>query len=410
MNFRSIRILHTSDWHVGKTNGKISRREDVEYALNEIKKTVKSEKIDYLVVCGDIFDKPQVANQDAELVWNFFLEISSLKVHSILLSGNHDSQDFLKSVKPLLRLAKTYIYDRMVPSSEILQKSILLHDEKQKICFFVVPYPHPSHITKITHDIYTRAIRYSDGVANYLEEGVNKILEKYGKDTKIVILSHLSVTDAEPSGSEREISVLSQFSVDWGKLPKNVVYYGLGHIHKMQEVKNPDVKIYYSGSIFQIDFSEQNEEEKYCLLVEIPENSMKADVKPPIKLTLKRKLKTFEYDLDEKNELRINQILQELENHKNTLKKVVIKGNKAPKPELIDKINQIEGVVHLSIQKKPIVSNVAPPKDINQNSDILTLYEKYCLEYKRSKKDEFATIKNKLIEILEEIKKAEGNL
>jgi DNA repair exonuclease len=72
-----MRILHTSDWHAGKKNNNISRKDDLIYALDEIRKIVVEEKIDCILVAGDLFDKPSSSVDIQEITWEFFLDMNS---------------------------------------------------------------------------------------------------------------------------------------------------------------------------------------------------------------------------------------------------------------------------------------------------------------------------------------------
>jgi exonuclease SbcD len=125
-----MRILHTSDWHAGKKNNNISRKDDLIYALDEIKKIVVQDKIDCILVAGDLFDKPSPAVDIQEITWEFFLEMNSKGVKSIIISGNHDSHDFLKSVKKLLGLANVRVFPQYEKSP-----FFILEKDGEKVCF-----------------------------------------------------------------------------------------------------------------------------------------------------------------------------------------------------------------------------------------------------------------------------------
>ena len=96
-----MRFLHLSDIHAGKTLGRVSRNEDVYHALEQVYNFCKENRVDFVLIAGDIFDKPNPDSDAKEIVFDFLLKINSLKIPTILISGNHDSYEFMRSIKNL---------------------------------------------------------------------------------------------------------------------------------------------------------------------------------------------------------------------------------------------------------------------------------------------------------------------
>ncbi len=391
----SIRILHTSDWHAGKTNNKISRRDDLIYALDQFKKIVKEEKIDCIIVAGDIFDRTNPSSQDTEIIWDFFLEMNQLRVVSVLIGGNHDSQDFLKSMKGLLGLARVKVFDRIKNPKEVEKYTFAWDEKGEKLCFVAVPYPTPQILTSVWDDERKKSMEYSDNLHRYLESIKKFALEIYQGYIPILV-SHLMVSGAKPANTEKEISIIEKYSIERERIPSEFMYVALGHIHECQEIEHTKNRMFYPGTPYQIDFGEADKE-KYCLLVEI--KGYKIEPKK-IKLDIKRNLKVLEFDMQKFDLIKIR---EEIEKDKSSLKKVILKSSEISniiKSEYISSIGSIEGVVSIHIENKREKSSFQSIiQDYkNEELNIIKLYEEYMS--RKTNRERIEKIKEKLIEFM----------
>lgn len=401
-----IKILHTSDWHAGKVNLREPRREDLQYALDRIKDFIKQEKVDCLLVSGDIFDKPVVSPQDMSLVWNFFLSISSYGVKTVVISGNHDSSDYLASMKEIMRLIDVYIFHKIERDiSKAFLDFELGRDQKERISFFALPYVSP----RITYDILrdssnVRSLEtYIDFVSAYLETAV----ERYMRGNPTIMISHLAIAEAKPSGTEKEISLRADFCIPHTKIPSAFVYYALGHIHRYQRVSETK-KMYYSGSIYQIDFGEEKDEKKGFNFITIKNGYIDKIEFCPI--GLKRRMKTYEFDLSKRS---LDSVLQELiSGGKDTLKRIFLYFNEEKKyliPEFLNKIKTVEGVISInfeSSEEKKVIPDISSLEGFDlSDTDIITLYERFYSEFKKESLEFFnKSIRPYVLKIIEKYK------
>ena len=98
-----MKILHTSDWHIGKKVNEFSMFENQEYVFDQIYQIIKNEKIDVVIVAGDLYDKPIVDTESVKFLNNILVKIvKECGSKIILVSGNHDSSDRISFVKKLL--------------------------------------------------------------------------------------------------------------------------------------------------------------------------------------------------------------------------------------------------------------------------------------------------------------------
>ncbi|WP_448583267.1 metallophosphoesterase family protein [Thermocrinis sp.] len=350
------RILHISDLHAGKNLNKVSRNPDLMYALDQVSKICKEEKVEIILVAGDIFDKA-IPDYDSEhIILDYITEWAGNNIHVVLISGNHDSYDKLKTYKNLEKLTKIHIYDRPNPN---VSKAIFVHGNLAIAC---LPYPSERVLTKGSEDTHRT---YSHKVAEYLK-ALAKHVENYQYR---ILLSHLMVEKAIIAGSEREASVSEFYAIRPDQIPETFDYVALGHLHVHQRIDSAVPQTYYSGSLYQIDFSEKDTD-KFVNLVILENNQVKVE---PIKLSLYRELKEVRIGKNQN----IYKALEEIKDM-NALFKIILESDQND-PMLNSKKQQIsqalgEKLVFLLLDfPEYTFSNISDIESLN----ILDLYKAY---------------------------------
>ncbi len=269
-----MKLLHIADLHAGKRlYDKVNRNEDLVYALQQVKNICNEERIDLLIVAGDIFDKRNPDFESQGLIMEFLTEMNSLGLQILLIAGNHDSYDFMKIYKNLRKLANIHVFDR--PSTN-LKEALFQYDQLKVAC---LPYPDERVLTHFDEE---RQRSYAEKVADYM-----KALAREVEDTRYrVLVSHLMIDRAKVAGSELQSSVSPYYAVRADTIPDTFQYVALGHVHRNQRIEGTAPKVYYSGSPYQIDFSEKGMD-KFVNLVLLEDGMAKVE---PIRLDLKRQL------------------------------------------------------------------------------------------------------------------------
>lgn len=269
-----MRLLHVADLHAGKRlYDRISRKEDLFYALEQIKRICKEEKVEVLLIAGDVFDKRNPDFESQEVILEFLTEINSFGLHTLLIAGNHDSYDFVKIYKPLRKLANIHAFDR--PSKDI-KEMVFEYGDLKVAC---IPYPDERVITHLHED---KERSYAEKVALYMKALANEVRDARYK----VLMAHLMLDRAKVAGSEIEYTVSPAFAVRTDSIPEDFDYVALGHVHRNQRIEGAVPKVYYAGSPYQIDFSEKGMD-KFVNLLVLEDGLVKVN---PIRLDLKRQL------------------------------------------------------------------------------------------------------------------------
>ncbi len=258
----SIKILHTSDWHLGKQLQKIDFHEDMELFFNWLTDVIQTQNIDILLMSGDLFDQANPSQQAMRQYYLFLKRMIPLKCKVIITGGNHDSPHVLNAPKEILEILDVKVIGGM--PSNVSDLFIEFEKENEKAVIAAVPFLRDKDIRQtVAGESYEDKIeQIREGLRNYFKNVNDYYLDNY-KDVPYVLMGHLFVQGVEASESEREIQIGNQASIDasiFGQLPH---YVALGHIHKPQKVGE---SILYSGSPIPMSFSEKMDQKRVVVL------------------------------------------------------------------------------------------------------------------------------------------------
>jgi exonuclease SbcD len=253
-----IKILHTSDWHLGKKLYRYSRIEEQRLILNWFIQELAQNNIDILVIAGDIFDVPTPPNDAHKLYYEFLNQAQKHCQKIIITSGNHDSGDFLKASSPIIKEKNIYVFDKLHSKREDNYITFKLNGKDVSICN--LPYFRNVELHRYYQENMAEAEKDEDWKLNVLSDLFNNVPDA---DFKLAVAHH-AFGDYSATGSEHTLSLsgLEKLSTD---IFEAYDYVALGHIHQMQKIKGP-CPIYYSGSPLPLRFSE-SAKKYYNLLV-----------------------------------------------------------------------------------------------------------------------------------------------
>ncbi len=287
-----MKFLHLADLHIGKKVNGFSMIDDQKFVLEQVFDVVVEEKIDSILISGDVFDRsiPNISSLD--VFGEFLSKISELKVKIFIISGNHDSQERLSYLSSFLVKSNIFIS----PNFEGFIKKKSLNKDFD---IFLIPYLHPSLIKKYFPD---------DKISSY-----NEAFEVLLANTKIdkkkinIILAHQFVAKSydeiiKSEGEEINVGGLDMINPN---LFSDFDYCALGHLHCPQSVLGD--KVCYGGSILKYSFSEINQKKVFTILDIKSKNDIKISFKEIKFLHEMKEYKGFiDEFLDEKFYSKIN--------------------------------------------------------------------------------------------------------
>lgn len=267
-----MRILHTSDWHLGRTLENRSRQEEQERFVDELCGIVREERVDLVLITGDIFD---TVNPPAAAELLYYDALARLgeggRRAVVVLAGNHDSPDRLCAARALAeRHGVTlfgYPYDDpgpCLPGSHRVQRvaagpgwaEITVPGVEHPAVVLALAYPSESRLRKLLADTLGEEElqrSYSDQVRGWFESASSR----FRPDAVRLAASHIYVAGgAESVESERPIQMGGAYTVAPQALPAGAQYVALGHLHRPQQVRSAPAFTRYAGSPIAYSFGE----------------------------------------------------------------------------------------------------------------------------------------------------------
>lgn len=244
-------FLHTSDWHLGATEGERELREDQYFFIDEICRIIEERQVDAVLLAGDVYDR-SVGSASAIRLYNYAMEriCRDLKKTVLTIAGNHDSADRLSSCGSLLEKAGLYI-----SGAAEREARVVAFDDAE---VFLLPWVTEEKV----RSLYPEE-RISDLTGAY-QVLTDHMRERFSPDKKHIVVSHAFITNAETSTSDRaaEIGFATQVSAS---VFDGFDYVALGHIHKPQNVNG---HIRYSGTPMPYSFGKEESQEKSVTLLD----------------------------------------------------------------------------------------------------------------------------------------------
>lgn len=251
----SYKIIHTSDWHLGKKLFKESRLPEQEAFLSWLLVYIKKSKPTALCISGDIFDTPHPSSQAQALYYQFLKEVVSDDGPEVfIISGNHDSGRFLEAPIPFLQEKSIHI----VGSLEAEQKTYTFH--REGVSYHLFPYFRSHELFNYARKHFPEHLEGLDISSNdsglLIDKMIKNIFE-FKEGNKNILLAHHLFGNGELSGSELGLSLSGLDSIPLALLKESFDYVALGHLHNHQYLSKQDPVICYSGSPIAFRFSER---------------------------------------------------------------------------------------------------------------------------------------------------------
>ena len=292
-----MRLLHTADWHVGRTIRGRSRAAEFEAVLAELIEIARDEDVEAMLICGDIWDKATSTPDSDRLVFEALRECVGHGIQAVLLAGNHDSPRKLEALGLLSELLG------IQTQHEVLRPNaggVLTIEGREHVArIAAVPfitegrYVSAAEVMGLQEDWFGA---YADGVSGILRA----ICDGFGDEPTVNILAtHIFVDGsrvARIDGSERLLHIGQTYGINAPQLPTTPQYIALGHVHEPQEILASQIPAAYSGSLLQLDFGERGQQKVVRIIDAVPGQPVTHKVVP---LSKGRQLDELRGSLDE---------------------------------------------------------------------------------------------------------------
>lgn len=262
-----MRILHTADWHVGKGLPGHDRADEHRAVLGEIAEVAREERVDAVLVAGDLFDSAAPSPEAERIVYEALLELSR-SARVIVIAGNHDNERRLAAIRPLFELANVAIHPHVLEGGRPLEFETA-SGERARVA--LLPWVSQRHVVRAEQLMNKEASELSGQYAERMKRILARLAEGFAPDSVNLLLGHVTVAGSEMGGGERTAQTVFDYWVEPLAFSAHAHYVALGHIHKMQRIAGP-CPIHYCGSPLQLDFSDKDGD-RFALVVAAAANN-----------------------------------------------------------------------------------------------------------------------------------------
>lgn len=304
-----MRIIHTADWHLGKCFHDLDRYDEHQGFLDWLISIIKQEKVDLLLVAGDVFDVSCPPTKSTEQYYNFFAKLfeDTACGHAVVVGGNHDSALHLNAPREILKCMKLHVVGGATDLIENEIIEIKNHNGEVEAVVCGVPFLRDKdiHYNKANLSQAEREKHVIDSIGEHYATLASIVEKRYtSKQVPIIATGHLfaqgcknSELAEEDIESEKSIYVGNLGKVPAQTFPEIFDYVALGHLHSCQIVGKKE-HIRYSGSPIPLSFSERADK-KGVILLDFEGKTLKNIEKLLVPTHLYRRLIRIEGCLDE---------------------------------------------------------------------------------------------------------------
>jgi exonuclease SbcD len=262
-----VKIVHTSDWHVGRRWKGIQRLDEMEAVLEHLADFIEKESVDLVLHTGDIFDSRNPPGEAERLVNRFFVRVGRAGAHMVVIAGNHDDPQRLDARSLLAEYANVQILGRPRAAQQGGSRAVKVRCGEKAV---VAALPFASAGAWVSAlDLAGEEASARSKYARMFQRAVQNLSQSFQQDAVNLLMAHAHLEGAVFGESERRVHIGEDWAATPQSLPTTASYIALGHIHKPQKVAGT-LPAYYAGSPLQMDFGEAGQEKTFVVITASP--------------------------------------------------------------------------------------------------------------------------------------------
>ncbi len=405
-----MKLLHTSDWHIGRALYGRKRYDEFEAFLNWLAGLIEDENIDVLLVAGDVFDNSTPSNYVQTLYYRFLYRVAAASQrHVVVTAGNHDSPSFLNAPRELLQSLNIHVVGCASDSPEDELLVLSGPDQEPRLIVCAIPYLRDRDIrtAEAGESVEDKERKIIAGIRTHYRmvyEAAEQKRSTLKRPVPIIAMGHLFTAGGQTIDGDgvRELYIGSLLKVRTDVFPEHIDYLALGHLHIPQTVGGSDF-IRYSGSPLPIGFGEA-EQEKSVVLVEFSGNAPNVATIP---VPTFQELKTLQGDWPT-----IARNIEELKSGgSNTWLEIVYEGDEIAGSlrERLDEAIEGTGIEILRVKNNRVLERAMSGMDVDETLDDLDATDvfKRCLESHEVPEDQRPALLNAYKEVIVSLNEAD---
>lgn len=249
-----MKILHTSDWHAGKTLRGRSRADEHRAAFGEIALIAAAEQVDLVLVTGDLFDTATPGPEAEQLVWQALLDLAATGAAVVALAGNHDHPARFEAARGLAANSGiTLVGHARRPDDGGLVEHRTRAGERVQVA--VLPFCSQRYVVRAAALMSGDAAGHAQTYATWMAQLIAGLCAGFDPRAVNVLAAHLAARGGMKGGGERDAQLTEAYWVDPSDFPAAAHYVALGHLHRTQSLSSGG-PAWYCGSPLQLDFGE----------------------------------------------------------------------------------------------------------------------------------------------------------
>ncbi|SBT36967.1 exonuclease SbcCD subunit D [Micromonospora auratinigra] len=251
-----MKILHTSDWHVGKVLKGQSRAEEHTQVLAQVIEIARTERPDLVIVAGDLYDTAAPTPAATRLVTRALTALRRTGADVVAIGGNHDNGQALDALRPWAEAAGITLRGsvRDDPAEHVID-GVTAGGERWQLA--ALPFLSQRYAVRAVEMYELTPAEANQTYADHLGRVLARLAEGFTEPDRVhLVTAHLTVVGASTGGGERDAHTVLGYAVPATVFPGNAHYVALGHLHRSQRVIGP-CPVRYSGSPLAVDFGEE---------------------------------------------------------------------------------------------------------------------------------------------------------
>jgi exonuclease SbcD len=264
-----MRLLHTADWHVGKTLKGRSRLDEQEAVLREIVAIARAEQPDAVLIAGDLYDSAAPGASAQRLVVRTLLALAGTGAKVVAIAGNHDHAATLDAYRPLADAAGITLVGAVRGPDQGGVLRFRARSTDEPVVLAVLPFLSQRYAVRAAELVTDTPAELGGRYDEQVRAVLAGLTAGFADDAVNLVMAHLTVTGGAFGGGERMAQSIFDYHVPATAFPAHAHYVALGHLHRRQQLPAP-CPVHYSGAPLAVDFGEQDNTGVVCLVEASP--------------------------------------------------------------------------------------------------------------------------------------------
>jgi DNA repair protein SbcD/Mre11 len=283
-----LRLLHTSDWHVGKTLKGHNRLEEQTRVLDQIVELARQNEVDAILIAGDIYENAAPTADAQRLVVRSLLRLARSGIEVIAIAGNHDHGATFEAYRPVMGAAGIRLFGQVRAGDQGGVYRFRARSSGEEAVVAILPFLSQRYAVRAAQVIANTPAENVGAYDQMIRDILGNLTASFSDATVNIVMAHLTCTGGVFGGGERAAQSIMEYHVPAAIFPINAHYVALGHLHRRQRIPAP-APVHYSGAPIAVDFGEEANMNVVCLVEVTPDTPALVSDLP---ITAGRRLRT----------------------------------------------------------------------------------------------------------------------